>query len=177
MIRSALLARPGGEIGVAAPAGCSAGDAPEADADRAHSELLGTVSRVVDGDTIHVRAGGEPEIVRLVGIDTPEVYPERACFGEQAADLTRELLPLGTTVAVRIDPTQGARDRFGRLPGYVYTGSASGADSVNHAPARAGAARVYLRAREPFTHSEAFLVSERAAKRAARGMWGPACRP
>lgn len=159
-----------------AAAGCSGGEAPESAADPERGEVVGTVSRVVDGDTIHVRAGDERTIVRLVGIDTPEVYPERECFGEQAADLTHELLPLGTTVAVRIDPTQGPRDRFGRLLGYVYTGSAAGADSVNHALVRAGAARVYLRARDPFTYAQAFLASERAAKRAARGMWGPACR-
>jgi micrococcal nuclease len=156
--------------------GCSGDRASEAAADAAPGERVGTVSRIVDGDTIHVRAGGGRTIVRLVGIDTPEVYPQPECFGAQATDLTRRLLPPGTTVAVRTDPTQGERDRFGRLLGYVYTGSASGADSVNHALVRAGAARVFLRARDPFTYADAFLASQRAARGAARGVWGPACR-
>jgi endonuclease YncB( thermonuclease family) len=33
--------------------------------------LQGTVSRNVDGDTIHVRARGFETTVRLIGIDTP----------------------------------------------------------------------------------------------------------
>jgi micrococcal nuclease len=159
-----------------ATAGCADGDAPGSAGEPPPGGLAGTVSRVVDGDTIHVRAGGERTIVRLVGIDTPEVHPEEECFGDEAADLTRGLLPPGTTVAVRTDPTQGGRDRFGRMLGYVYTGSASGPDSVNNTLVRAGAARVFLRVRDPFTHAGAFLASERAAKRAERGVWGPACR-
>jgi micrococcal nuclease len=159
-----------------ATAGCGDEDAPGPAGEPAPGELVGTVSRVVDGDTIHVRAGGERTIVRLVGIDTPEVYPETECFGDEAADVTRGLLPPGTTVAVRTDPTQGERDRFGRLLGYVYTGSAAGPDSVNNALVRAGAARVFLRARDPFTYAGTFLASERTAKRAERGVWSAACR-
>lgn len=159
-----------------ATAGCADAGAPEPAGEAAPGEMLGTVSRVVDGDTIHVRAGGERTIVRLVGIDTPEVYPETECFGEEAAGITRGLLPLGTSVAVRTDPTQDERDRFGRLLGYVYTGPAAGPDSVNNALVRAGAARVFLRVRDPFTYAGAFLASERAAKRAGRGVWSAACR-
>jgi micrococcal nuclease len=165
----------GALVAAVALAGCADAAAPGGAGGPVAGELVGTVSRVVDGDTIHVRAGGEDTVVRLVGIDTPEVHPEAECFGPEAAALARERLPLGATVAVRVDPTQGARDRFGRLLGYVYSGAASGADSVNHALVRAGAARVFLRAREPFTHSAEFVASERAAKRAGRGMWGPVC--
>ena len=43
-----------------------------------------TVARVVDGDTVWVRAGSRSLDVRLLGIDTPEtVDPHRpvGCFG------------------------------------------------------------------------------------------------
>ena len=42
--------------------------------------LSGTVSRVVDGDTIKVVSGGFETPVRLIGIDTPETrHPPSRC--------------------------------------------------------------------------------------------------
>ena len=35
---------------------------------------VGTVIGVVDGDTVDIEIGGRSERVRLLGIDTPEVY-------------------------------------------------------------------------------------------------------
>jgi micrococcal nuclease len=45
-----------------------------------------TVVRVVDGDTVNVqlRSGAEKP-VRLIGIDTPEVYPVEYCGGPEAS--------------------------------------------------------------------------------------------
>lgn len=37
------------------------------------------VVRVVDGDTLDVTLNGQSERVRLIGIDTPEVYNTRSC--------------------------------------------------------------------------------------------------
>src|SRR5262249_52868345 len=55
----------------------------------------GTVERVVDGDTVIVRAGERRLDVRLLGIDTPEtVDPHRpvGCYGPQASAFTKHLL-------------------------------------------------------------------------------------
>ncbi len=42
------------------------------------SSIVGTVDRVIDGDTIRVRIGNRVETVRYIGVDTPEtVHPTR----------------------------------------------------------------------------------------------------
>ncbi len=89
--------------------------APSADAG------VGTVVRVIDGDTVDVAVAGDEERVRLIGVDTPEsVAPERPvqCFGAEASDRTKELLPVGT--AVRLERDEVSRDRYGRLLAYIY---------------------------------------------------------
>ncbi|HSH61393.1 MAG TPA: thermonuclease family protein, partial [Acidimicrobiales bacterium] len=74
-----------------------------------------TISRVVDGDTLEV-AGGER--VRLIGIDTPEVYGGAECFGQQASAYTKQLLPVGTAVRLVYDVER--LDRYRRSLAYVY---------------------------------------------------------
>ncbi|HEV2127773.1 MAG TPA: thermonuclease family protein [Thermomicrobiales bacterium] len=71
------------------------------------------VEEVVDGDTIRViedadRNGPDPwwELVRIIGIDTPETespYTEEECYGEEASEFLSELLPQGTTVYLQVD--------------------------------------------------------------------------
>jgi len=53
------------------------------------------VERVVDGDTIALRNG---QRVRLVQIDTPEVYFGVECYGPQASAAAKQLLPPVTRV-------------------------------------------------------------------------------
>ena len=63
---------------------------------------MARVAHVVDGDTLDVTfAHRGRERVRLLGIDTPETVKPRApveCFGPEASDHTKELLPPGTAV-------------------------------------------------------------------------------
>ena len=56
---------------------------------------LARVDHVADGDTIDLTNG---QRVRLVQIDTPEVYFSAACYGRQASGITKRLLPAGTLV-------------------------------------------------------------------------------
>ena len=81
----------------------------------------GVVVRVIDGDTVDVDLDGTRERVRLIGVDTPEsVAPERPvqCYGVEASDRTRSLLPEGTVV--RLERDEVGRDQYDRLLAYVY---------------------------------------------------------
>ena len=50
------------------------------------------IDHVTDGDTVVLRNGQK---VRLVQIDTPEVYFGTECYGTQASATTKRLLPEG----------------------------------------------------------------------------------
>ena len=79
--------------------------------------LSGTVSRVVDGDTLWLKTGGDdtaPLVVRLDGIDAPE-----SCqVGGKEATAALTNLALGRNVTVRV----AARDEHGRTVGKVFDG-------------------------------------------------------
>jgi endonuclease YncB( thermonuclease family) len=80
----------------------------------------GTVSRVIDGDTIIVSGDGRSEDVRVLGIDTPETVDPRkpvGCFGPQASAYTKHLL---SGRRVRLEYDRVLRDRYGRFLAYVY---------------------------------------------------------
>ena len=57
--------------------------------------------------------------MRLIGVDTPEVYGEVECYGREAAAFVKRLLPLGARVRYSLGVER--RDRYGRALAYVYT--------------------------------------------------------
>jgi endonuclease YncB( thermonuclease family) len=68
----------------------------------------GTVTHIVDGDTLDVRlASGKRERIRLIGIDTPE---RGVCYSAKATERARQLA-MSKPVVLRGDPTQDTRDR------------------------------------------------------------------
>ena len=84
----------------------------------------GTVTNVVDGDTIDVQLAGNIERLRLIGMDTPETKDPRTpvqCFGREASARAAVLLD-GKTVQIETDASQDTRDRYGRLLAYVWVG-------------------------------------------------------
>ena len=81
------------------------------------------IVRVVDGDTMKVDLAKGPQVtVRLLGIDTPEVYGGKECGGPQASRDAKKLLPRGTRVVLRSDRSQPLKDRYGRLLRYMQRG-------------------------------------------------------
>ncbi len=156
---------------------CSAGGAT-AHHPRA-TTLDGTVSDVVDGDTIKVVSRGFETPVRLIGIDTPEtVHPSTPvqCFGPAASAMTTRLLPIGQRVRLVTDPTQHTRDRYARLLAYVFTPGRAGArGSVNFTLVRTGRAKVYVYGGVRFGYTDAFLRAQSRARKAKTGLWGPPC--
>jgi micrococcal nuclease len=141
--------------------------------------LHGTVSRVVDGDTIKVVSRGFETTVRLIGIDTPEtVNPSKPvqCGGPAASARTKHLLPAGRKVILVTDPSQDTRDRYGRLLAYVYLPGYRGPrGSVNYALVKSGHAKVYVYGGVRFRYAVAFFRAEHRARVARHGVWGPPC--
>ena len=131
----------------------------------------GVVVRVVDGDTLIARVDGSRVRVRLLGVDAPEsVTPGQlvGCFGPQAGDAARRLLPEGARISLETDPTQGREDRFGRRLA-VVTVDGQGT-SVNELLIAGGYARVF-RADGRARLLPALGEAQRRARRADRGLW------
>jgi endonuclease YncB( thermonuclease family) len=74
------------------------------------------IDHVVDGDTVDLTNGAK---VRLVQIDTPEVFFGVECYGRQASAATKLLLPPGTRVRLATEPATDSVDTYGRLLRYV----------------------------------------------------------
>ena len=128
--------------------------------------------RVVDGDTLIARLGGADERVRLLGVDAPEsVTPGRPveCFGPQAGAAARRLLPGGSRVLVATDPSQGTRDRFGRLLAEVTREGES--VTVNERLIAGGFAEIF-RGDGRGRLQPRLRAAERRARDARLGLWG-----
>lgn len=80
------------------------------------------VVKIVDGDTIDVRDDIRGHLrIRVLGIDTPEtVDPKKTvgCWGPEATTFAKTNL-VGHRVALVIDPTQDAHDKYGRTLAYI----------------------------------------------------------
>ncbi len=136
------------------------------------------VVKVIDGDTIVVNLNGRIERVRLLGVDCPEVIPEKnrpfeydnitnltllAEWGLKAKRFAEGYLD-EKTVIVEIDPLAGYRDRYGRILAYVYV---DGKD-FNAVLLEKGYARVYI---SNFKKLEEYLRIQRKAMLERRGIW------
>ncbi|MET0577674.1 MAG: thermonuclease family protein, partial [Ilumatobacteraceae bacterium] len=128
------------------------------------------VEHVVDGDTIDVDIGGRDERVRLIGVDTPEVYVDEGppdCYGPEASAFTKALLAPGT--AVRLERDVVGRDDYGRLLAYVYV--AADGTFVNDALVRRGLARPLTIAPNA-TYAARFVAASIDAEADGLGLWG-----
>ncbi|MGM7637373.1 thermonuclease family protein [Bacillus sp. Hm123] len=86
-----------------------------------HEKVKGTVSYVVDGDTMDVLLpDNTTERVRMILVDTPETKHPRLGvqpFGPEASAYTKELL---TSKEVELEVDVQERDRYGRMLAYVW---------------------------------------------------------
>ncbi|MFP6851912.1 MAG: thermonuclease family protein, partial [Pseudomonadales bacterium] len=119
-------------------------------------ELTGTVTRVVDGDTIHVAVGLTKHVIRLSEIDTPE---RDQPWGRQASRALAEKLNGGRVTVLTTE-----MDRYGRLVGKVLFGS----HDINREMVREGHAWVYRQ----YMRDRSLLEDERTARRLKVGLWG-----
>jgi micrococcal nuclease len=154
---------------LASTAACRAPAATESQTTSTLVAPNATVLGVVDGDTIEVSVAGQRETVRLIGIDTPETHHPTEpvqCFGPEASEATRALLPDGTRV--RLERDLEPRDHYGRLLAYVYRVDGT---FVNLELARQGAADA-LSISPNTAHAAAVRAAVAEARRAERGLWG-----
>jgi micrococcal nuclease len=130
----------------------------------------GRVVRVVDGDTVKVRLANQTEVVRYIGVDTPESVKPGVpvqCFAHQASAFNRRLVA-GKRVRLRLGPEH--RDRYGRLLAYVFLRGRK-STLVNARLVEQGYARTL--AIPPNTQLAVKLGAlERRAKRRRLGLWG-----
>jgi micrococcal nuclease len=106
------------------------------------------VTRVVDGDTIHVSLSGQDVTVRLIGIDTPEtVAPGQPieCFGPESSRFTTRQL---TGEPIELEYDRDLIDLVER--GY--------AEATSYPP--------------DTSHQDVLDAAEVDARRANRGLWG-----
>jgi micrococcal nuclease len=130
------------------------------------------VVEVIDGDTIVVDVGGREEHVRLIGIDTPEVYVdagEPECYGPEASAFTKSLLPPGT--AVRLERDVVGRDDYGRLLAYVYVADGSADEQLVNETIVAGGFATPLSIAPNVAFAQRFAAAARTAEATGLGLW------
>ena len=152
-------------------AGCSdeSEDAPpSARSARAPGDAVeARVTRHTDGDTLWLSGIGK---VRLIGVDTPEVYGDRECFGREASAFVERTVPLGAPVRYRLGVEE--RDRYGRALTYVWLGDGR---FLNRLLAARGYA-LPLTIPPNVEYEDLFVRAARRARAAGRGLWGrPGC--
>jgi len=123
----------------------------------------GSVTNIVDGDTIDVRlASGRTERIRVIGIDTPE---RGQCWFSEATSATRRLAQ-GKRVTLVGDGSQDTRDRYGRLLAYVWL--PHGRD-LGFQLVAGGYAKIYVYANRAFKRLSAYRNAEATGR--AKGLW------
>ena len=124
------------------------------------------VERVDDGDTIEVVRGSESDVIRLLGIDTPETHhPTKPvqCFGPEASAFTTRRL---TGRLVRLESDVEERDIYGRRLAYVLLDGRRFNDEL----LRRGYARLLVIAPNR-AHGREMLDAELDARHDRRGLW------
>lgn len=149
---------------------------------RSSAEDLYTVTRIIDGDTVQLNDG---QIVRLVGVDTPESYStsklskdaDRShrdketirALGKQASEFTRKLL---YGKKVRLEYDQRRKGRYGRTLAYLILPDGINA---NEEIVRQGYGVAYTK--YPFKYMDDFRAAEKNARENKRGLWADGGQP
>ncbi len=136
------------------------------------------VTKVVDGDTFEVLTAGTTRTVRLLGVDTPEVYQENRLgeyqsvsdldclkdWGVRASEFTEDYLE-DRKIFISFDYLTGRTGDYGRLLGYLEV---DGRD-FGKILLEKGFARVY--SEENFQKKQTYLLIQEKAQTEQVGLW------
>lgn len=121
------------------------------------------VLKVIDGDTVDIQFDSRRETVRLIGIDAPE---SGQCFGSESTNKARELLN-SQLIEFEKDPSQGKRDKYGRLLGYIFLEDGT---NFNDFMIRNGFAKEHT-FRTTYKYQSLFKNAQLTAQQNKRGLW------
>ena len=116
---------------------------------------------------------GKTEVLRLIGMDTPETVDPRKpvqCFAQEASAKAKEIL-MGKRVRIEADPSQGERDKYDRLLRYIFLEDGT---SYNKLMIEEGYAHEFTYA-TPYKYQSEFKAAEASARENKRGFWGDVC--
>ena len=125
------------------------------------------IDHVTDGDTVVLR---NDQRVRLVQIDTPEVYFGSECYGREASRVAERLLPPGAPVRLYAEPATDRIDDYGRLLRYVVR--AKDGVNVNVALVAVGAAAPYFYRGRRGEYASRLEILSKSARAKHLGLWG-----
>lgn len=139
--------------------------------------IVGTVTRVVDGDTAVINVDGQERRVRLLGVDTPEtVHPNKPVqfYGKEASNFTKQSL---TGQRVWLEYDKNPQDRYNRHLAYIWTAKPANItdatirrDMFNARLLLGGYAKVLII--KPNTrYAKEFAELESEARSSRRGVW------
>ena len=137
----------------------------EAGAGGGRGKVDARVTKNTDGDTLRLSGIGR---VRLIGVDTPEVYGGVECYGREASAFTERVLPSGTRVRYRLGVEP--RDRYGRALAYVWLRDGR---FFNLMLVDRGYAQV-LTIPPNVDYADRFRDAQRRARQEERGLWSSA---
>ena len=126
----------------------------------AFKKIVGTVTRVSDGDTIWVTDAAGKHKVGLVNIDAPE---SNQPFGKESMQFLKDLV-----YEKEVEVHWAEKDRNGRLLGIVYLKHEKGVVDVNLTMVKNGFARHRSSLNN---HTPAYAEAEKDARKFRRGIW------
>lgn len=139
--------------------------------------VMGTVTRVVDGDTAEITVDGAKRRVRFLGVDTPEtVHPNKPVqfFGPEASAFTKESL---TGKHVWLEYDKNPQDRYSRHLAYIWTAKPKSIntdtirrDMFNAKMLLGGYAKVMI-IKPNNRYAQQFKEFEAEARKSRRGLW------
>lgn len=132
-----------------------------------HNGVFARVVKVVDGDTIKLDTG---EVVRYIGIDTPESVDPRKpvqCYAKEASAKNKELVE-GKTVELEKDISE--TDKYRRLLRYIWVGNTL----INEYLVREGYAHASSYPPD-IKYQDRFTQAQQLARQEQKGLWGVTC--